>query len=212
MKNVLVIGANGKTGTILTQKLKMHPDLVPFAMIRKEEQKTKFEEMGVETVLADLENDIAPALKGKEYVVFAAGSGSKTGPDKTTAVDEEGAIRSVKAAEELGIEKYVMLSAMGTDNPEAVPAMEHYLQAKHNADEALMKSKLNYTIVSPGRLTDNPASNKIKAEEKLNEHGEISREDVAEVMLQSLVMEELKNQKIEILEGERPLKEVLQNF
>ena len=90
-----------------------------------------------------------------EAIIFAAGSGPKTGPDKTTAVDKNGAIKLVDAAKKKGIERFVMLSSVGSDDPEqAQEEMRHYLEAKHDADEHLKASWLTYTIVRPVALTN----------------------------------------------------------
>ena len=112
-KNVLIIGANGITGRLICEKLANSQDYQPTAMIRKESQKEFFEKLGVPTVMGDLEKDFSSAYKDMNLVVFAAGSGSSTGKDKTIAVDQEGAKKSVDLALENGIEKYVMLSSMG---------------------------------------------------------------------------------------------------
>jgi uncharacterized protein YbjT (DUF2867 family) len=86
----LVIGANGNTATRLVRRLAAgrHD---PVAMIRNPDQRPKFDEMGVPTVLADLEYPIDHAVRGCDAVIFAAGSGGHTGKDKTVLVDHLGA-------------------------------------------------------------------------------------------------------------------------
>ena len=83
---VLVIGANGNTATRLVGRLARGPHN-PLAMIRNPDQRGKFDEMGVPTVLADLEYPIDHAVRGCDAVIFAAGSGGHTGKDKTVLVD-----------------------------------------------------------------------------------------------------------------------------
>ncbi|MGG3478169.1 NAD(P)H-binding protein [Peribacillus frigoritolerans] len=98
-----------------------------------------------------LEGNVDKAVDNMEAIIFAAGFGPKTGPDKTTAVDKNGAIKLVDAAKKKGFERFVTLSSVGSDNPEqAQEEMRHYLEAKHDADEQHLKaSVLTYTIVRP---------------------------------------------------------------
>lgn len=106
--NVLIIGANGQIGQILVKKLKESGEHRPIAMVRKEEQKIKYEEMGIQAVLADLEgsiDQIASAAKGADAIVFTAGSGGHTGADKTMLIDLDGAIKSMEAAKQAGIKR-----------------------------------------------------------------------------------------------------------
>ncbi len=131
------------------------------------------------------------AVDNMEAIIFAAGSGPKTGPDKTTAVDKNGAIKLVDAAKKKGIERFVLLSSVGSDHPEqAQEEMRHYLEAKHDADEHLKASGLTYTIVRPVALTNEQAIGKIFADEKVDHTNKsIPRADVAAVLAQSVTEE-----------------------
>lgn len=84
-----------------------------YGMIRKEEQAQTIKELGGHPILADLEGNVDKAVDNMEVIIFAAGSGPKTGPDKTTAVDKNGAIKLDDAAKKKGIERFVMLSSVG---------------------------------------------------------------------------------------------------
>lgn len=209
METILIAGATGSTGKRIIEILNSSESFQPVAMIRKEEQKQVFEDMGVKSVLADLEEDVDHALKGIDKVIFAAGSGSKTGPDKTTAVDKEGAIKLIDAAKKAKVKKFVMLSAMGADKPEEHKELEHYLKAKGEADDHLRESGLSYTIVQPGMLTDDMGLAKVKISERLDEKGEISRDDVAFILVMCLADPLVKNKTIQALEGEESIKSAL---
>lgn len=208
--NVLVAGANGTTGRKIIELL-AKTDHHPLGMVRKEEQFSKIKELGGEPVLADLEGSLDEAVSKADAVIFAAGSGGHTGPDKTLAVDRNGAISLIDAAAKNGIKRFVMLSSVGSDSPDAGPdSMKHYLQAKHDADEHLKKSGLNYTIVRPGALSNDEPTGKIIAQEKLEDHnGEITRSDVAHVLTASLDMSTTYFKVFEILNGNVPVEEAL---
>lgn len=209
MEKVLVVGANGQTGTKIVEILKNHGQYDPVAMIRDERQKEKFEAMRVDYKIGDLEKDMSNVLDGIHKIIFAAGSGSKTGPDKTIAVDQDGAIKLINEAEKHQLKKFVMLSAMGADDPEKESPIQHYLKAKHNADEHLKQSGLNYTIVRPGSLTNDPHIGKIYAEKTLDRKGQISREDVAQVLVITLDHAKVRNKTFEILKGDQPIAEAI---
>lgn len=209
MEKVLVIGATGQTGKRVIEILNSSESFKPIAMIRKEEQKEIFDDMDVETVMGDLEKEVDHALKGIDKVVFAAGSGGDTGEDKTISVDQQGAIKVIDAAKKAKVKKFVMLSAMGADDPSQHKKLEVYLEAKKKADEHLRESGIPYTILRPGALTDDMGLAKVKLAEKLNEQGEISRDDVAFLLVMSLADPLVKNKTIEALEGKESIKSAI---
>ena len=141
MENILVAGANGTTGKKIVNLLKSSQYFNPIAMVRKQEQIEQFKSQGVDTVLADLTEDLTHAIEGVDKVVFAAGSGGKN----VVEVDQEGAKRLMAVSKMANVKKFVMLSSMGADTPEEVEGMEDYMKAKQNADQHLKASKLNYT-------------------------------------------------------------------
>ncbi|MCA1055559.1 SDR family oxidoreductase [Rossellomorea aquimaris] len=212
--NVLVIGANGHTGRLVLKELKNSSQHFAKAMIRKSEQTKDMEELGARPVVADLEQDFSYALENVNAVIFAAGSGSKTGEDKTIAIDQEGAKKAVDYAKEKGIERFIMLSSMGADQPENAPeGMEVYLKAKNEADKHLQESGLNYTIVRPGALTFDDAKGQIIAQPSIEDKsGDIPREDVAKVLVESLTTTETNHKVFEILSGEDSIDEALKGI
>ncbi|MGI8316502.1 SDR family oxidoreductase [Halobacillus mangrovi] len=206
---VLVIGANGKVGKHIVKKL-MESSHTPVAMVRDPDQVPQFEEVGAETVLGDLEKGFEEAYYGVDAVIFAAGSGPDTGADKTILIDQEGAIKAVDHAKHFGVQRFVMLSSMAADRPEQGPdGLRHYLYAKHRADEYLKNSGLNYTVVRPGMLTNEPGTSKVKLEEHINDFGEIPREDVAETLVYLLSVPRAENKSFDLISGVQQLEDVL---
>ena len=197
MENILVAGANGTTGKQIVNLLKASQYFNPIAMVRKEAQLDQFKADGVETVLADLTKDLTHAVKGVDKVLFAAGSGGRN----VVEVDQEGAKRLMAVSKMANVKKFVMLSTMGADNPQAVEGMEDYMKAKQNADEYLRSSDLNYTIIRPGTLNNSQGKGKIELSEKLNKQGEISRADVAQTLVRALHDDAPNNSTFEIIQG-----------
>ncbi|WP_010529996.1 SDR family oxidoreductase [Lentibacillus jeotgali] len=212
---VLVAGANGHTGRLLIKFLN-EDGHEPYGMVRKEEQKQGIEELGGTPVLADLERDVGHAVKAMDAVIFAAGSGSSTGPEKTTDVDRDGAINLIKATENLGIKKFVMLSSIGAGRDVEKMAqdnerMKHYLQMKKEADEYLMSTELDYTIVRPGGLTHDPGTSKIKVGNKV-EFANIPRADVAKTMIAAIQEPNAFHKAFEMVSGDMQIEEALKRL
>jgi uncharacterized protein YbjT (DUF2867 family) len=212
MEKVLVIGANGHTGRIVSTKLKDSAHYIPVAMLRDESQKNYFEEMGVQSHIGDLEQDFSDCFKGVDKVIFVAGSGSSTGKDKTEKVDKEGAEKSIDLAKKFGIKKYVMLSARGTEDPDPDSPMAHYLSAKSEADEYLKKSGVPYAIVRAGKLTHGDGTGKVRAAYQLEGDGEISREDVAEVLVFCLDRDYGTGLTFEIINGDKSVDQAIDDL
>lgn len=200
-KNVLVAGANGSTGRIIVDLLKKSDNYQPIAMVRKQEQKVRFEKENVSTVMADLEEDLSHAVKNVDRVIFAAGSKGKN----LIGVDQEGAKKLTDAAKNAGAGKFIMLSSMGADNPSVSDELKEYLQAKQNADNHLKASGLDYTIIRPGSLTDEASTGKIQLKKKLDNQGKISRADVAKTLVEVLDDNIKHNEVFEILGGDTPI-------
>ena len=207
MENILVAGANGTTGKKIISILKQSSNFNPIAMVRKEEQKSYFSEHKVDVILADLEGNLDAVFKHSiDRVIFAAGSGGK----KVIEVDQEGAKNLIDAAKKATVKKFVMLSSMGADAPEKASELQEFLKAKHNADEYLKSSGLNYSIVRPGSLTNESQLETIELENKLNKRGEISRTDVAQTLVESLYDQVATDATFEIIKGETLIKKALE--
>ncbi len=208
---VLVAGANGKTGRLLIQYLK-EDGHEPYGMVRKEEQKGTIESLGGIPVLADVTKDVGHGVKGMDAVIFAAGSGSSTGPEETVRVDQEGAINLIKHTEEFGMTKFVMLSSIAAGDPSRVGEdMRHYMEAKGKADEYLQSTELDYTIVRPGGLTDGDSTSKITVGDTVD-FGEIPRADVAKTIIAALQEPNAFHKAFEVISGDTQIEEALKTL
>lgn len=211
MMKVLVVGANGQIGRVLVDLLHESEQHQVRAMVRKEEQAEKFSEKGIETVVVDLQDTvktIAEAAKGCDAVVFTAGSGGHTGADMTLLIDLDGAVKTIEAAERIGVKRFIMVSALQAHNRENWnEKIRHYYVAKHYADRMLLQTDLNYTIIRPGGLLNEPGTGKVKMAENL-ERGSIPREDVAASILASLD-EEHTQRSFDLISGDTPISTAL---
>jgi uncharacterized protein YbjT (DUF2867 family) len=208
--DVLVVGGHGKVGLQLLRLLAGGGHRAR-GLIRKPEQTADLEAVGAEPVVLDLErDDITDAVRGADAVVFAAGAGPGSGPERKKTVDLGGAVKAIDAAHAIGMRRYVMVSSMGADSPPpGTEGMAPYMQAKAAADQALMASGLDYTIVRPGRLTDESGTGRIAAAEKLGRRGSVPRDEVAATLLAVLGAPNTIGKTFELLSGDTPIAEAV---
>lgn len=213
--NVLVIGANGQIGRHLVSQLKENPGHTVSAMVRKQEQLEALDKSGVEAVLADLEGtveELAEAMKGIDAVIFTAGSGGSTGADKTLLIDLDGAVKTMEAAEKAGISRYIMVSALYAEDRTKWPdSIKPYYVAKHYADKWLESSSLNYTIIRPGGLKNEPGNGKVTLNPEAGESS-IPREDVAAVIIAALDADNTYRKAFPLVSGTEPINEVIEQI
>ncbi|BAU56559.1 oxidoreductase ylbE [Halorhodospira halochloris] len=210
--HILVVGAHGQIGSLLVERLAPSRHEVR-AMVRYPDQQPALAARGAsETVVADLERDCREAVRGVEGVIFTAGSGPLTGADKTDSVDRRGAKRIISAAEDAGVRRFIMVSAMRTECPEQAPEkLRYYLDAKREADEHLRNSSLDWTIVRPGRLLDTPGKGRIKFGEDLD-YGEIPRSDVAALLGALIDVPASSRRILDAVTGETPIKQAIREL
>jgi len=209
--DVVVAGGHGQIGLRLLRLLADGGHRAR-GLIRNPDHAGELSAAGAEPVVCDMEalEDLSECCAGADAVVFAAGAGPGSGPERKRTVDLGAAVKLIEAAQELGVGRYVMVSAMGTKDVEsASEAMRPYIQAKKEADDALMASGLDWTVVRPGRLTDDPGTGTIDAARVLARYGEITRDDTALVLLETLERPALARVDFDVLGGPTPVGEAL---
>jgi len=209
---ITIAGANGQIATLL------HPMLIEAGhnvrgIIRKEEQAKSLKELGVEPVVADMEtaDDLSEALGDADTVLFAAGAGPGSGAERKWTVDRDAAIKLMEACKTNNISRYVMISAMGLENPRGSDVFQIYQKAKLQADNALKESGLNSTIVKPGRLTDDSPKGLVNAGKNLDS-GEIPRADVAAVLAAVLEDDSTAGLEFDLVSGHQPIDDALEKL
>lgn len=187
--DVTIAGGHGKIALLLAQLLGARGDRAR-CLIRNPEHEADVRAAGGEPVLCDLERstaaEIAGAIGGADAVVFAAGAGPGSGAPRKWTVDFGAAASLIAACKLAAVDRFVMVSAMGAprvgDTRSGGEVFEEYLRAKAAADRALEVSGLHWTIVRPGRLTDDPPTGRVAVGDRLD-RGEVPRGDVAAVVL-----------------------------
>src|SRR5215204_49857 len=181
--DVLIAGGHGKIARRLIRILASDGHTAR-ALIRSDDQAADIEGDGGVPVLCDLErDDVTPHVGGADAIVFAAGAGPGSGAERKRTVDFGAAVKCVKAAEQLGVARFVIVSSIGAQDPEAGPeSMRPYLRTKAEADARVVASTLDWTIVRPGSLEDGPGTGLVDVSTALGRRGSVPRDDVALVL------------------------------
>ena len=207
MSAVAIAGGHGKIAMLLGGLLAARGDAAR-GLIRNPAQEADLRAAGIEPVLCDLEGDgdVAAAVRGADAVVFAAGAGPGSGDARKTTMDLGGAVKLIEAAKAEGISRYLIVSSMGADKaPEdGAEGFGAYLRAKFEADEAVRASGLDYTVVRPGGLTDDPGTGLVSVAEHLG-RGQIPRADVAAVLLACLDTPSTIGKSFDLTSGDTPI-------
>jgi uncharacterized protein YbjT (DUF2867 family) len=210
MTSIAIIGGHGKVALHLSALLTAEGHSVT-SIIRNPDHAADVAATGATPSVLDVENSttaaIAAAISGHDSVVWSAGAGGGS-PTRTYAVDRDAAIRSMDAAAEAGVGRYVMVSYLGAGPDHGVPADNSffaYADAKAAADEYLRGTQLAWTILGPGSLTDQPATGLIEVNPPRDGNGATSRSNTASVAAAVLDLPETAGRTIEFRDGTLPI-------
>ncbi|GAA1337690.1 SDR family oxidoreductase [Arthrobacter roseus] len=213
MSRIAIIGGHGKVGLKLAPILAGQGHEVS-AVIRNPDQTKDVESAGASALVADVEKsdaaEIADALRGHDAVVWAAGAGGGS-PERTWSVDRDAAIRTIDAAVEAGVKRFVMVSYFGASKDHGVPEDDDfyaYAESKAEADEHLRGTKLDWTILGPSGLSDDKGTGLIEIGDGV-EASKVSRDDVAEVAAAALAEPKTIGKFLEFNNGGAPIAKAL---
>ena len=185
----------------------------PVGMIRNPEQIPDLQDAGIELALIDLEatdlDEMTEIVRGADAVVFAAGGGPDGNAERKETVDKGAAIMLADAAAAAGVRRYLMISAMGTDtaDSDSDDVMQIYLRAKQAADDDIRSRDLDWTIVKPGRLTDDVPTGHVQLGDL--EPGSVTRGDVAHVLAEVVESGNTIGKTFDVLGGDEPVKQAV---
>jgi uncharacterized protein YbjT (DUF2867 family) len=182
------------------------------SLIRNPDHSGDVRDAGAEPVVCDLESasegEVAEAVGSVDAVVFAAGAGPGSGEERKWTMDYGGAVKLIAAAKAQGIERYLMVSSMGANPAADGEGFAVYLRAKGKADAELQASGLDYTIVRPSRLADDPGTGRVKLGAGVG-RGQIPRDDVAALLAASLGARNTIGKTFEAISGDAPIEEAV---
>lgn len=210
---IAVVGGHGKVAQHLLTELRRRGH-VPLALVRRDSYRAELEQLGAEVALLDIESqdadDFAAAFAGCAAVVFAAGGGPDGNIERKRTVDLEGSLKSIDGARAANVHRFVQLSAIGVDEPlpaDTEDVWRAYVEAKRDADAALRDSDLDWTIIRPGALTDDPATGRVTLGDP--PRGDVPRADVAAVLAAVLDDERTVGQQWDLVGGDSGVTEAI---
>ncbi|MFC5721890.1 NAD(P)H-binding protein [Streptomyces gamaensis] len=212
---IVIAGGHGRIALRLERLLHARGDEVA-GIIRRPEQAGDLLAAGAEPVVIDLESasvaDVARHLESADAAVFAAGAGPGSGAARKDTVDRAAAVLFADAAEAAGVRRFLVVSAMGADHeppPGTDPVFAAYLRAKGAADaDVRARAGLDWTVLRPGRLTDGPGTGLVALAASTG-RGEVTRDDVAAVLLALLDEPATAGRTLELTGGETPVDEAV---
>jgi len=215
---VVIAGGHGKIALLLERLLTERGDQA-VGLVRNPAQVADVQQAGAEAAVYDLEaasaDDVAVLLSGADAVVFAAGAGAGSGAPRKDSVDRAASVLMADAAERAGVRRFVQVSAMGAGRPPRPGSDEvwaAYITAKTAAEADLRARDLDWTILRPGGLTDDPATGKIRLASPPIPRGTVPRADVAAVIAALLDHPDTRHQTLELVSGDSPVAAAMQSI
>lgn len=206
---IVIAGGHGKIALIL-ERLLAEAGHEPVAIIRNPDHRDDVDATGAAAVVLDLEeasvDEVGQVLKNADAAVFAAGAGPGSSAARKFTVDRDAAILLADAAEAAGVPRLVVISAINTDrfDPASDDVFQLYLRAKSEADASVRARDLDWTIVRPGSLTDDPGTGRVRAEATVP-GGSIPRADVAATIAALLESGAASRTQFELVSGDDPI-------
>lgn len=213
---VVIAGGHGKIAQQVVKALVPRGD-VGVGLVRHPDHVPELEALGGQAVVLDLESagvdELAAHLEGADAVLFAAGAGPDSGPERKDTVDRAGSVLLADAAEAAGVRRFVQISSFGAGEevPEGTSeSFTVYLAAKTAAEDDLRaRDGLDWTILRPGGLTDDAGTGTVALTAPPLERGSVPREDVAAVVVALLDAPATAGQVLMLTEGPTPVVEAV---
>ncbi|MGH3716081.1 MAG: NAD(P)H-binding protein [Micromonosporaceae bacterium] len=209
---VVIAGGHGKIALLASRLLAARGDDV-VGLIRNPAHDADVMAAGARPVVCDLEQaglgEVAVAVEGADAVVFAAGAGPGSGAVRKDTMDRAGAALFAEAAQRAGVRRYLLISAMGLDRATTLPPDDvfgAYLRAKAASEDELRRRPLDWTILRPGRLTDQPGTGRVTLAPSVP-RGPVSRADVAAVSV--ALLDAPPHLTLELVAGDTPIPEAV---
>src|ERR1700761_6299597 len=208
---VVIAGGHGRIALLLERLLAQRGDQA-VGLIRTPAHDDEVTATGAVAAVCDLESasvdQVAALLDGADAVVFAAGAGPGSGAPRQDSVDRGASVLLADAASRAGVRRFVQISGMGVDQPPA-PGIDEvwaaYLMAKAAAEDDLRARDLDWTILRPGGLTDEPGTGQVRLAPPSLPRGQVPRADVAAVIVALLDTPATAGQTLDLISGDTPI-------
>ncbi|MEU5566349.1 NAD(P)H-binding protein [Micromonospora musae] len=211
---VVIAGGHGKIARLLERELTDRGDHAA-GLIRDPAQSAALTAAGAQPIICDLEHadvtEVAGHLADADAVVFAAGAGPGSGAARKDTVDRAAAVLLADAAQQAGVRRYLLVSSMGVEGeprPGTDAVFAAYLRAKKAAEDDLTARDLDWTVLRPGRLTDERPTGRVTLARRVPS-GAVTRADVAGVLVALLHTPATAGAILELVAGDTPIPEAV---
>lgn len=204
---IVGIGIGSGVGRRVGEQLTAAGD-EPTGLVRQQRQVEALASLGIKAKFGDLVAMSVDELA--DAVVFSAGAGGKDGDDATTRIDGDGPGKLAEAAALAGVRRFILVSVF----PEAWrerhmdASFEHYMVQKKRAEVALVQTDLDWLIVRPSALLNDPGTGRVDLG-LAKVHEKITRDDVATTVVALLKSPDLSRLILEVTGGDVPIAEAV---
>jgi nucleoside-diphosphate-sugar epimerase len=187
---ILVFGASQRTGLEVARILTDRNEAVT-AFVRPTSDREALEALGVEIVVGDVldADSVEAAFAAGQFRAVINSIGGQRGQPRP---DLDGTINVVEAAKRHGIKRMLMVTMVGAGDSFDVMAentkkfLGPIAELKTQAEDYLMASSLDATILRPGGMRSDPATGTAIKTEDHTVMGIIHRADLAALVVESL--------------------------
>jgi len=186
--NVLIFGGTRGTGFEVARVLRERGDEIT-VLVREGSDASTLEEIGATIVRGNVmdQAEVDAAYSSGSFIAAVNTVGGKRG--ETPRPDIEGTQNIVDGAKRAGINRVLMVTAIGAGDsqsavaPKVLEVLGEVLNMKTKAENILQQSGLGYTILRPGGMTNDPASGTAIKTEDHNRMGVINRADLGALVV-----------------------------
>ena len=214
---VVIAGGHGQIALRLT-KLLADEGHEAIGLVRNPDHEGDITAAGGQAAVLDLEQAdaaaVADILSGADVAIFAAGAGPGSGAARKDTVDRGAAALFADASEQAGVRRHIQVGSINAEQALSLTDDEVftvYLRAKWAAEEDLRRRDLDWTILRPGGLTNDPGTGQVRLADKTG-NGKITRDDVALVLAGLCTTPASIGRTLELVAGQTPVTEALKNL
>lgn len=196
-----VIGATGQTGKHIVRKL-IEQNIPVRVLARNLSKAEKMFGKTVQIIEGDLieVRDLKNLVDGVSYLFFSQGADDYPGEEGYKLIDFEGTKKALDSFHSGQRTHIIYMSSIYVERPNPpIQFPGRPLYWKRRTEQLIQETGNPFTIVRPGWLNNSKGGKlQINAEQGDKGDGKISREDVAEIMVQSINFESAKGKVFEV--------------
>jgi uncharacterized protein YbjT (DUF2867 family) len=190
-EGILLFGGSRETGLEVAKILAARGEAVT-AFVRRASDLAALKALDVRLFYGDVMDPktVSDAFASGKFRAVISSLGARRG--QVPRPDYEGTKNIVDAAKKAGVKRMLMVTMIGAGDskaelhPKVWEVLGEAIRVKTQAEDYLRASGLQYTILRPGGMTDDPASGTAIRTEDRTTMGVINRADLARLIVECL--------------------------